>query len=119
MKVLKANGEAALREDGDPVTITLCGRLSLAFKDAERRMAELRAERQLMGRGKATQEDIDRENVEMLVASTRGWNFTRLDGQDFNYSPENARKFWADRRFAGIKEQAIRFVNTDANFMKG
>ena len=116
MKLISPTGEILNDSDGKPVTITLHGRLSHHAKTLERRLADLRI---AQAGQKRTVDDVERENVEMLTALTKDWTFDQLDGQTFPCNESNARKFWADRRFANIREQAVRFVNTDANFMKG
>lgn len=102
--------------DGTPFTITLCGRSSDVFRRATINVESAQAERAAHGRV-STPEESERDNVEILTACTRGWTTFPMDGQPFEFSVENARKLWGDRRFLWMREQAMRFVRDDANFL--
>lgn len=117
MEVLAPSGEPLRDGDGNVVTITLRGRLSREAQAAQRENANRRLD--LAKRGKdTTAETIEYEGTLLLAACTAAWSFTELDGQPFPFTPENARKFWADERFRGIREQANIFVANEQNFTK-
>lgn len=107
-----------LDEEKNPVTITLLGRNSATFRETQRRIRDRRADRASKAI-KATDEDLERDELDLLVAVTIGWTFTVMDGQPFPCNPENARRFWADPRFVWIREQAMSFVLEDGNFLGG
>lgn len=105
--------------EGELFTVTLCGRSSDAFRQATRLVESTQADRAARG-AISTPEEAERDNVEILTACTRGWTpFPLEDGDQapFEYSIENARRLWSDRRFQWLREQAMRFVRDDANFL--
>ena len=115
MEVLRLDGTVVRDEEGSALTITLRGRLSRAVQNADRDIQLRRLENARRGR-RATLEDAENELTETLVAATKAWKFSKMDGQEFPCSPENARKFWADPRFLHIREQAIVFMREDSRF---
>ena len=102
--------------DNTPFTITLCGRSSDVFRTITRQVEAAQADRAARG-AIATPEEMERDNTEVLTACTRGWTPFLWDGQVVEYSIENARRLWSDRRFQWLREQATRFVRDDANFL--
>lgn len=107
-------------EKGDKVTITLLGINSQVARDTNRRLANATLDKQARGISVGNRiEEAEEEQTEVLTACTVGWSFTELDGKPFPFTPENARKFWADRRFKHIRDQATGFIRDTANFMKG
>lgn len=105
-----------LRDDKVPVTITLLGRHSEAFRDALREIQEARAD--MNGRGiTITPAMKEKEDVDTLIACTRDWTFGTLDKQDFPCTPANIVKFWNDQRFRSLREIAMNFILQDGNFL--
>ena len=111
-----ATRQVIMLEDGRPWTITLCGRSSDAHRSVMREIEAGRADRLARGQ-QPTPEDIERDNNRVLVACTKGWTTVLRDAVPFEYSHDNARTLWSDRRFAWLRDQAIRFIQDDANFL--
>jgi len=109
-------GAAVLDDTGKPVTLTLLGRHSDTARGAARRISERTAE-QIMRGVRKTEEQVAADNTDMLVSATVGWSFTKMDGEDFPCTVENAKKFYADPRFRLIKEQALDFFVNEGNFL--
>lgn len=59
--------------------------------------------------------DVEADDIEGVVALTRGFENIELDGQPVTYSPENARKLY--KRFIWMREQANRYIVNRANFL--
>lgn len=108
---------AILDEDGKtPLTITLAGRQSDAFRDVLKAIQSRRGELRIRGQ----EQDGDakeREDIEILVACTRAWTLKMLDKGPFPCTPANVRKLWNDARFRTLRETAMAFLLTDANFL--
>ncbi len=105
-----------LGADGKPVTITLLGSASSVFKTMQRASQLRRAD--MTARGvKMTDEEWEAERQQFLVALTKGWTFDSMAGQPFPYSPDNARTFYADKRWEWVTNAAWRFVNEDGNYL--
>lgn len=114
-------GQPVFADDGKtPATITLRGQRSETFRDAltriQRRNAGLDNQGVVLGPDQL-QTQRDQENTEFLVACTVAWNGLSLDGKPFEYSPENVRRLWTDRRFVIVREQALAFIMRDGNFL--
>lgn len=91
------------------------GTLSRAVRNADREIQNRRLEAARRGK-KPSLEDAEAEITETLVAATKAWSFSKMDGQDFPCTPANARKFWSDPRFTHIREQALVFMREDSHF---
>lgn len=117
-------GTPVLDEDKNPITITLLGQYSNAFRETLRAIQIARVEfsrnAQQINPGNPEpipQEQIDQEDTDTLVACTTGWAFRQLDGQAFPCNPRNARKLYSDRRFWWLRQQAMNFILADGNFL--
>lgn len=107
------------RRDGVPVTITLLGRQSDAFRDTLHKIQTARVTDRL-NTDKPVESDAqrrEREDRDFLIACTADWSFTIMDGKPFTCTPGNIRKFWNDRRFRSLHESGIAFIMADANFL--
>jgi hypothetical protein len=110
------DGSFIRNSEGQPVTITLKGRNSMAFKNINRVISDRNRER--AARGATTNEEEARQNeIDFLCAVTVDWTFTDLDGQPFPPTADNIRKLWSDERFSWVLEQATRFAANDGNFL--
>lgn len=112
-----ADGRPMLHDDGRPVTITMRGRFSFSVQAADRDIANRRLDAQARGI-RVTVESSEAEVTDILVAATKLWSFDTLDGQPFHCTPENARRFWTDARFAHLRRGGERFTYEDARFTK-
>lgn len=118
MKVLNPRtGQPVRDSEGNLLVITLMGRNSeraqsfrLQSADERRRFA------QENGRPYGAEELRD-ETTRYLATLTVGWSFTHLDGEEFPFSYENAKRLFGDRRFTFIREQADAHIHADGNFM--
>jgi len=117
MQLIHPRDRGPVRTDaGELVTVTLHGRASDIYCNAERAMQERRAERRARG-VITTQDEFARDETELLAACTVAWNIPELDGKPFAYSDDNARRLWSDTRFAWLRDQAIGFIQADGNFL--
>ncbi len=105
-----------LDAEGKPLTITLKGRNSVAFKAAQREIQQRNADREARGIPR-TDDDEKTDRFNLLCAVTVGWSFDTLDGQPFPFSPDNVKKLWADERWAWLQVQAINFHSSEGNFL--
>ena len=101
---------------GKPVVIMLKGRAADAFETTQEAIRQARGDRAARGIISSTAE-IKEEDVRLLCALTMGWTIEQIDGQDFPFSPENARRLWSDPRWPWLKERAIQFAQGDGNFL--
>lgn len=109
-------GAPMLRADGTPVTITLLGPNCATSKAISRQLQQRRTD--FAARGvKYADDDFARERFDLLVAVTRGWTFDLIDAKPFPFSVENARVFWADKRWDWLQNQAFAFTREDGNFL--
>lgn len=104
-----------LDDKGDPVTITLHGQYSQAVLNATMINTNQRLDNQRES-VKTSGQTLYAETTEILVAATKAWSFTELDGEPFPCNMINARKFWRDQRFAPFRDQAYNFVHSAGNF---
>jgi hypothetical protein len=106
--------------DGSPVTITLQGRQSAAFRDTLHQIQQKRAADRANNAEKPVESETERREREdrlFLIACTVDWSFKSMDRLPFPCTPANVRKFWHDPRFRTVSENAIAFIMADANFL--
>jgi hypothetical protein len=103
-------------DEGNLVTITLRGRNSVAFKNAQRAVNDRQIENAARNIGRTPDSQLQDES-DLLSACTVTWTFDKLDGEDFHPTPENIKAFWSSEKWIWIREQASRFIGSDANFL--
>ena len=108
--------EALKNDDGSPVTITMRGRTSEEWQERMRHIQLTRAELSNQGQ-KITTDHVFDEDTGILMVCTVGWSIETLDGEPFPYNGTNALKLWTEARFRWIREQALRFILGDGNFL--
>ncbi len=117
MTVINPATALPLRDDaGKPVTITLKGKSSAAYKTIWRVILDRNRDRSAKGIT-PNEEEVRQDDIDLLTALTAAWDFTDLDGAPFPCTPENARRMWSDERFSWVMQQAMRFASNDGNFL--
>lgn len=107
----------AKNEAGEDIVIRLRSALSRQGQRYRTQVAEQQLDMVRRGQEVSVQVMNDR-NTEMLTMLTKGWNFDVLDGAEFPFTPDNAKKLWGDERFLSLRESALQFVNRESNFLK-
>src|SRR6266446_323205 len=74
MEVKNALGDVMRHDDGRPFTITLMSKDSHVYRDLARKMLDRRLEQMNRTRSMALSNVTDRDNIELLVAVTKGWD---------------------------------------------
>ncbi|MBP1179969.1 hypothetical protein [Methylobacterium sp. PvR107] len=111
--------EVLLQADGvTPVTLTLLGQDSKAYKHAERRAADRRMARQAErgGRVALTSAALEEDQLNRLVATTTDWSGIRWGGVDQPFNADNVRAMY--KTWPWALEQAVAFQEKRANFLK-
>lgn len=108
-----ATGKKLEDAEGAPITITLAGSDSDAYRKAQRQITNRRlAETKKRGGLKLTSEELEEEALDILVACTLAWSSNLvIDGE----VPSNARKIY--QRLPWAKEQADEFIADRAAFL--
>lgn len=110
------SGAPILRSDGSPVTIRFLGPASDARKAISKEVTKRRLDMEARGI-QYSDDDWTRDSQEILSNVTIGWTIEMFDGQAFPYSPDNARRLWADQRWLWLRQTAMTFINQEANFL--
>ncbi|BAL77029.1 hypothetical protein [Bradyrhizobium cosmicum] len=99
-------------------TIALADRVS---RDAMRR-AVARRQAVLNGRQIEDEErsydDIQRENVDNIIARTKGFSSVKLNGELLEFSPDKARELLLDRRKGWLIKQVLDYLGAEENFIQ-
>lgn len=113
-----ATDEVLTQADGSPVTITLLGQDSKAYKMAERKASDRRMARQAErgGRVPLTTAGLEEDRLNRLVATTTGWSGIRWGGAEQPFNADNVRTMYKNWPWA--LEQADSFQEKRANFLK-
>lgn len=103
--------------DDLPMTITLAGKDSATWKEAERKYADKRlAQMQRNGKmGNITTAEVEKRGLKLLAAVTLDWTGIELDEKPVACTKENAEHIYA--KFAWIAEQVDEFVGDRSNFL--
>lgn len=101
--------------DGKPtdVFITIMGADSREWRAAKKQQTSqiLRAKSQ----GKEDSLDFDKMDVEALVSVTLSWRGIAQDGEEYEFSKENARSLYQDA--PGVVAQLLEFLGDGENFI--
>ena len=95
-----------LMNDGAPVTITVAGSDSPAYKNRQRELAR-----------ENTDKPLERDDLamEMLVACTLGWQGIAWNGKALAFTAENARMLY--KRHEWLRENVASVVLDRAHFL--
>jgi len=103
--------------DGQPLTITLAGGDGERCRNANYIAADKRAAIYSTGRKLLCAAESEKESLDFIVAMTISWQNIALESDvDLPCTRENIRRVYT--RFPDFKEQAVRFIESRANFMK-
>ena len=111
--------EPLLTDDGEPIGVYVVGTDSDEYAERERWLIDRRikaAEAKAMGK-KPQDFDFRNEGLETLVSCVKGWKNIILDGEEFAFSAENARKLLLRLRW--VRDVLDREMANRANFIKG
>ncbi|MET3348306.1 hypothetical protein ABIF52_008687 [Bradyrhizobium japonicum] len=100
-----------------PVTVELADRFSrdALRKAAARRQAQ--ANNRKWKEDEQTPDDLSRENVEGIVARTKGFSTIKLNGEELVFSREKATELLLDRRKGWLVKQVMDFLRAEENFI--
>ncbi len=104
---------------GKPFAFLMAGPDSKAWKSWQSRRFRADQEAIEKAKGKPIPDNFEtrmERAVDLCASLTLGWETFELDGAQFEYSAENARKVFS--RFEWMREQAERFVGVRANFLQ-
>lgn len=105
-------------ETKEPVTITLLGRDSAEWRQAEKAQAARRIERlQRTGRSVSTAEEQEAEAVEMYALATKTWQHIVVRGEKWEPSRAAARRLYSEPGLRWIREQVDAFIYARAHFL--
>jgi hypothetical protein len=103
---------------GHAATIAIANRVA----DAALRKAAARRQAQINGRKwKEDEESLEQlraENVDNIVARTKGFTPIKLDGQVIESSPEAAKQLLLDRKKGWLLDQIADYLRDQANFIQ-
>ncbi len=103
-------------ETKEPVTITVLGKNSATARAVTRVVQERNSDK--VSRGfKFTDDDMLRDNAEILAACTVAWTFEKMDGEDYPCNQQNAYKLYSDRRMKTVYEQVLNFWSDSGNYV--
>jgi hypothetical protein len=102
-----------LLHDGQPMTITLAGIDSAAYRNKHRQIQNRRLQRMARGR-KPDLSNADAEACELLAACTISWSGIVKGGEALECSEQAARELYEEHDW--IREQVDVFVGDRANF---
>lgn len=93
-------------------------------KAARERLHEARQQEQARVNGKKVKlpeesvEDVRARNVNFVVDRLIGWSPVRIGGQDYPFTPDNARKLIGDPGRISLLTQALEFISDDQAFTR-
>jgi len=100
-------------EGQKPVTLTLAGEDSEAYRRATHKSQNRRFAKGNISKIKA--EELENDMVELHAACTLAWSGIVVDGQELNCTKANAMMLY--RRFRWIADQVSDFIRDRSNFL--
>lgn len=108
-------GESVLQDDGSPVTITLLGQDSKAWRAKNKEYQQKRIAKMAKNRKREIDFSVsDEEACDLLAACTLGWVGIEEGGKAIEFSRDAAYDLYM--RFPWIREQVDTFIGDRANF---
>ena len=102
--------------DGRPYTITLYGVDSKRVVDEARKQADRRTTFMSRSRQTVSSSVVEKDNVELLVVSTKSWDIALSNGKS---AKNDAKEFRAAyQKYRWLYDQANEFMGNRGNFMK-
>jgi hypothetical protein len=101
---------------GHPKTVEMENR------EARERLHAERMKEQTVTNGKKwkapdqTVDEIREKNISWIVNRLVRWSPVRINGDDYPFTPENARALLADRKKVALFAQALEFLTADSSF---
>lgn len=102
------DGKPLFREDGSPITITLSGRDSKLYADAQRAMVEARL-------NSDAPVDADEATASFMARCTVSWSGIEYNGDVLEKNFETARSLY--KRLPWLREQIDNFASNRGNFI--
>lgn len=109
-------GEVMRWPDGRPWTITFYGADSERVAKVARQQADRRSDQMMRTRKPVSSVLVEKENIELLVAATKGWDIPLGNGEKAKESVAEYRAAYA--KYKWLFEQGNEFSGTRANFLK-
>ena len=116
MRVLDPRTGRPLGTDKAPVTVSLVGRDSQEYRDAQAHFLDkLRSDATKRRATSLTTEEADANALAILAACTKGWEGIEWDGKPLAFSPSAAVQIYADLPW--LRDQVDAFVGDRTNFL--
>lgn len=98
------------------IVITVMGVDSDEYRKALLRLRNEQLKYARKNGGKTSAEKLQQESIDLLVAATVGWRGLDKKGQEWPFSPDNARELY--RKYPFIREQVDEFIGERRNFIR-
>lgn len=108
-------GEVIADDAGKPISFSLMGMDSVAYRNKQREIQSRRMTKMMKGKGSPILSDTDA--CELLADCTKGWSGVVLDGKPVKFSAKAAFDLYMAHHW--IREQVDTFIADRANFYKG
>jgi hypothetical protein len=59
----------------------------------------------------------EEDTLEFVVGCTLGWSGISFDGKPLDFSPDNARRIYADPKLAWLRDQVVALLYDDESFI--
>lgn len=102
---------------GKPVTIFLLGPDSSVYRQHSRDQQSRRLKEMSSNRRRGltiTPQELEDSALDLIVRCTTGWEHIEWNGEEFPFSPENARQLYMQMPF--VREQVEEFIQDRRNF---
>lgn len=109
------NGTLLKTDKGTPISITLVGADSVAFRRAQRAILDKRLNQK--SKAKLSAAELEEEAVSTLVGCTVGWSGIVLDGKDLPFNKDNIKALYGRSDLPWIKDQVDEFIADRSNFL--
>jgi hypothetical protein len=103
-----------------PMTITLRGADSDAYRQKQLKISNQRIKRSMSAGSRNAHvaidaEDLDKDALELLIASTVAWDGITINGELVEFSIDNVRQLYTE--YPWIREQVDSFISDRSRFL--
>lgn len=107
--------EVLIKDDGEPMTITVYLPHSKEYKAAIHAQTNARIQRSQKSKGLYTSEEIEEATLDLLVKTTKGWSL-QLDKKNLEFSQEKAKEIYD--KLPWVKVQVLQAQEDYQSFLK-
>lgn len=121
--IVQSNGRATswvwtFAGPGHPKAVDLSNKLSRERLHREAEQEQARVNGRKWKSDEETPDELAKRNADYIVERLLGWSPVKFSGEDYPFTPENARKLLLDPKKGALAMQALEYLADQRSFTK-